>query len=279
MSFNMWLYLFIISQSHGLFLETTLCGYGKKDQHSSPRDSCLKSNQVKNFGEDAGFFTDHKIIIADGVGGWRRHGVDPSHYSFEITRYLASNIKASETDLLHHVEKSYENISNKKILGSTTLLYAVLSGNNLHVYNLGDCMLIVVRNNEIIYSTGTQQMQFNFPYQLSSSRSFLPNQGKVDQIELKEGDLVVSGSDGFWDNIFENEIVSIEEIVEFLEKQDLKGILDIVSQRSDDDNYCSPFCKNAKEVAGKNWPGGKVDDTTLAVSWVHTSESSQHSEL
>ena len=123
-SVNMWSYfLLLVTHSHALTLKTKLCGYGKKEQHSSPRDSCLITNQVKNFGEDAGFFNENKIIIADGVGGWRRHGVDPSHYSFEVTRYLAESDFISEIDLLNHVEKTYENISNKKIQGSTTLLY------------------------------------------------------------------------------------------------------------------------------------------------------------
>jgi len=280
------------SNSKSLTLKTVLCGYGKTSQHKTPRDICLNSGQVKNFGEDAGFFTPEKIIIADGVGGWRRQGVDPSHYSYEITRFLAENVDSTyleKLDLLHHVEANFENIKNLGIRGSTTLLYAVLESKpdstTLNVYNLGDCMLVIIRNKKVIYSSGTQQAKFNFPYQLSSHGNFKPSQATIDKIELENGDLIVSGSDGFWDNVFE------EEIVEFLENGtvdlsmsswDLTDFLDLVSKRSDDEKYCSPFCKNAREVAGKHWLGGKVDDTTLGVSRVEfldVDESVKKTEL
>lgn len=35
-------------------------------------------------GEDAGFSSARLLSVADGVGGWAKHGVDPGKYSKEL---------------------------------------------------------------------------------------------------------------------------------------------------------------------------------------------------
>ena len=117
--------LFLIScvaANSSLSLRTKLCGYGKAHMLKSnleDRDTCLTAGKTLNFGEDAGFFDENRVIIADGVGGWRRHGVDPSHFSFEVTRFLAED--TSGGNLVENVKQTYENVLSKKIKGSTTV--------------------------------------------------------------------------------------------------------------------------------------------------------------
>lgn len=57
--------------------------------------------------------------------------------------------------------------------GSATVVLAALQpGGKLHVANLGDCGVKVVRNGKIVYETQPQQHDFNLPYQLSHPRLF-----------------------------------------------------------------------------------------------------------
>lgn len=60
-----------------------------------------------------------------------------------------------------------------------------------------------------MFSTCPQEHYFDCPYQLSSETSgqtYLD--ALVSSVKLKEGDIVVMGSDGLFDNIFDREIVS-----------------------------------------------------------------------
>lgn len=258
--------------SNPLVLETKLCGYGKKSVDLSARVKCLAPDDVQNFGEDAGFFNEAAVIVADGVGGWARKGVDPSHYSFGIADHIAQNPDLAKTTLQQVID-SYAAITQKGTMGSTTLLYSRLHENNLQVYNLGDCAVIVIRDGKTLYASGTQQGRFNYPYQLSVYGQFKPDQAIVTSVPLMKGDIVVSASDGVWDNVFEYEMR--KEVLRFYDEvteqyqfdEAVHEILELVNKRSKDDDVCSPFCMGAKEH-GMNYPGGKVDDSTIAISVV-----------
>jgi len=42
-------------------------------------------------GEDACFCNNQLLCVADGVGGWADHGVDPGLYSKELVKHIESN--------------------------------------------------------------------------------------------------------------------------------------------------------------------------------------------
>ena len=43
----------------------------------------------KKGGEDSFFASEKLLVITDGVGGWNKLGIDPSHYSRELcNKYL-----------------------------------------------------------------------------------------------------------------------------------------------------------------------------------------------
>lgn len=49
-------------------------------------------------GEDAYFNSSSMLVVADGVGGWNNHGIDPSKYSrFLCTAYISCNIEHKNT--------------------------------------------------------------------------------------------------------------------------------------------------------------------------------------
>lgn len=84
----------------------------------------------------------------------------------------------------------------------------------VHTANLGDSGFVIIRDNKIVHRSQEQCHYFNAPYQLAivprsesneqmSSFSDRPEAAAVSSFELVEGDFVVIGTDGLWDNLSE----------------------------------------------------------------------------
>lgn len=88
------------------------------------------------------------------------------------------------------------------IHGSSTCLLACLYDSTLSIANLGDCCLLVIRQNEIIFRTDEMQHAFNFPLQLGThSRDEPMKDAKRYDVGVGKGDVVILGSDGLMDNL------------------------------------------------------------------------------
>lgn len=56
------------------------------------------------------------------------------------------------------------------------------------------------------------QKEFNHPYQIGYRRNGDdPSLSEVNKHEIKSGDLIILGTDGCFDNLFEEDILSIVE--------------------------------------------------------------------
>lgn len=72
----------------------------------------------------------------------------------------------------------------------------------MSIANLGDCCLIVIRSNEIVFRTDEMQHAFNFPLQLGThSRDEPMKDAARYDVDVMKGDIVVLGSDGLMDNL------------------------------------------------------------------------------
>lgn len=156
----------------------------------------LLSQQV---GEDAYFLKDDALGIADGVGGWASSKrADPALFSrllmhfckaelnqrdsacLELTRAdvpvdAAANpedpvVRWNNADPVEILQTAWERCvrasKREGIMGSSTALIAMLRGNELRIANLGDCVVMLIRKNEMIFRSAEQQHSFNFPLQL-----------------------------------------------------------------------------------------------------------------
>jgi protein phosphatase PTC7 len=166
--------------------------------------------------------------IADGVGGWREMGVDPSKFSsnlmtqckriVEQDKNILSDAKnLNEKTPIQILSDGYNSLLESKdsnLIGSSTACLIVFNRENRKFYsaNLGDSGFAVVRNNKIIHRSQEQCHYFNAPFQLS----ILPQQASEDTLitdkpenalsssfELVEGDFIVLATDGLWDNLSE----------------------------------------------------------------------------
>jgi len=84
-----------------------------------------------------------------------------------------------------------------------------LCDDELRIANLGDGGVVVVRGDEIIFRSEEQQHSFNFPFQLGTGSKDSPADADSFTVKVEEGDIVVVASDGLFDNVFDDEIVSI----------------------------------------------------------------------
>ncbi|KAJ2901182.1 hypothetical protein IWW38_000147 [Coemansia aciculifera] len=192
----------------------------------------LEEEMATSAGEDAFFHRSDALGIADGVGGWAGvKDADPSlfarrlmhHVSLEIQRYediddemFSHYYDAAPVDILRRAyEFTLSEMEALAMRGSSTACVVVLRGDELRVANLGDCGLTVVRQGDMVYRTEEQQHSFNYPYQLGTeSHSDRPSDAQVFRLKIQKGDVIIVGSDGVFDNLFDEDI--LEEVNQHL---------------------------------------------------------------
>ncbi|KAL8213911.1 hypothetical protein R6Q57_003360 [Mikania cordata] len=237
--------------------------------------------KVDKGGEDAFFVSSYNggvIAVADGVSGWAEKDVDPAQFSGELMRKASSLVGDEEVnyDPRILVKKAHDATSST---GSATVIVSMLDNNGiLKVANVGDCGLRVIRKGQIIFSTFPQEHYFDCPYQLSSeavTQTYLD--ATVTSIDSMKGDIIVMGSDGLFDNVFDHEIVStIAEHKDVVEMA--KVLADLAYKHSVDFYFDSPYSIKArsrgfdvpswKKALGQKLTGGKMDDITVIVAEV-----------
>lgn len=177
-------------------------------------------------GEDSFFVSNtYKTIgVADGVGGWRDEGVDPSLFSNQLMENakLYTETHRAELDPEKILHNAFDRVkhSNKVYAGSSTATIASLVQRDgkhfLDVANLGDSGLLVVRNRDILHRVHEKIHAFNSPFQLAILPEHLKGRAFSDRvvdsiresIEVKHGDVVVMGTDGLFDNRYNSQLAA-----------------------------------------------------------------------
>ncbi|CAM8916330.1 unnamed protein product [Rhodiola kirilowii] len=237
--------------------------------------------KVDRGGEDAFLVSSYNgglIAVADGVSGWAEQNVDPSLFPKELlanaSKFVADDDVKGDPQVL--IKKAHADTSSK---GSATVIVAMLERNGtLKIANVGDCGLRVIRRGQIVFTTSPQEHYFDCPYQLSSEmvgQTYLD--AMVCSVNLVEGDTVVMGSDGLFDNLCDQEIVTtVSQQSDVLECAKALAILG--NAHSTDTKFNSPYIIEArsrgfdvpswKKFLGVKLTGGKLDDITVVVGRV-----------
>uniref|UniRef100_A0A3Q4G7R8 Protein phosphatase n=2 Tax=Pseudocrenilabrinae TaxID=318546 RepID=A0A3Q4G7R8_NEOBR len=204
-----------LSQTDGrdYSLITASYGFGKDF-----RKGILKKGMC--YGDDACFIARHKTAdvlgVADGVGGWRDYGVDPSQFSATLMKTCERLVKEGRFTPSNPVgiltSGYYELLQNKvPLLGSSTACIVVLDrrSHRLHTCNLGDSGFLVVRGGEVVHRSDEQQHYFNTPFQLSIAPpgaegvvlSDSPEAADSSSFDVQLGDIILTATDGLFDNM------------------------------------------------------------------------------
>lgn len=260
------------------------CGFPKV----SSRFSALLNRG--RYGDDASFFARYKTAdvlgVADGVGGWRNYGFDPSKFSYSLMENcerLVVTGRFNPRNPCHLIAASYYELQENKeqIIGSSTACVVVLNRTDQMLYtaNIGDSGFLVMRNGQIVHRSEEQQHYFNTPFQLSLApanisnlvHSDSPESADTSSLPIEEGDLILLATDGLFDNLPESIIV---QQLSKLRDHNLENMQKMVNslafqahRLAFDANYLSPFSKRAREN-GINVSGGKPDDITVLLAAV-----------
>ncbi|EXJ56721.1 hypothetical protein A1O7_07065 [Cladophialophora yegresii CBS 114405] len=205
-------------------------------QHGSTLDE--KRARRPDSGQDAYFVArvgpdsdTTAFAIADGVGGWTEHGIDPADFSHGLCSYMAETALAwSGGERLgpkQLLEIGYEKTIRDPAIkaGGTTACVAVTDGNGrMRIANLGDSGFLQLRLGTVQHYSNPQTHAFNTPYQMSLTPpeivaqamvfGGLPLNDKPDRADmadhmLRHGDVLVLATDGVWDNLNSQDILSI----------------------------------------------------------------------
>ncbi|KAI9497538.1 phosphatase 2C-like domain-containing protein [Zychaea mexicana] len=277
---------------------------------TAPSDSYYQSVQV---GEDAYFVRSDALGVADGVGGWAGTlGANPALYSRKLMHHAHSELERFDNvdddcfahyDEAHPVDilqRSYDlslrEARREGVIGSSTACVALLRNDELRVANLGDCGISVIRQNSYIFRNEEQQHAFNFPYQLGTNSPDKPKDAQTFDIKVEKGDIVILGTDGLFDNLFDKEILAIVKahvnaytipgsgqrpprLLNF-NPQKLSDALAARARVVSEDrrNLDSPFQTQAINE-GYFHQGGKSDDISVVVAVINDSEDSPDRRL
>lgn len=297
----------------------------RSDVEERKRRQSLKWRKRASFieldcGEDSFFVANnYKVIgVADGVGGWREEGVDASLFSNALMEnaklFAETHRKVLDPEVILANAYSKTVKDGKVKAGSSTACIASLrktvDGRHvLDVANLGDSGVMVVRDREQLFRVHEKVHGFNAPFQLAvlpkhmMGRAFTdkPADSVREAVFVEEGDVVVMGTDGLFDNRFNSELAADagwigrpqESVVAKIPLIGfwLRGFLDDekveyidpyrVTQRIVSDAYKtslkkdgnSPWASMLRQYGDDKAEGGKTDDITVLLSRVSTREA------
>eukprot|EP00933_Yihiella_yeosuensis_P047370 TRINITY_DN43193_c1_g1_i1.p1 TRINITY_DN43193_c1_g1~~TRINITY_DN43193_c1_g1_i1.p1 ORF type:complete len:378 (-),score=59.94 TRINITY_DN43193_c1_g1_i1:118-1104(-) len=199
------------------------------------------------------------------------------------------------------LKEAYEETES---FGSTTVLLAALDNSTrihgkLHpmiaVLSIGDCELLMLRRTngrqsdlEAVFHTEMQRIDYNVqtPLQLarvderideefdeSIALEVIEKGSAVHCVSAYEGDVLILGSDGVFDNLFLDEIVEIcNEILQPLNGSSGSDftpqpttLLNQVAQRIVKESHAKSEVQNGQYLDTPIGKGGKVDDTSCVV--------------
>jgi len=243
-------------------------------------DVCMIPHPAKRAkgGEDAYFVSKDATAmgVADGVGSWSFHGVDPGLYSKSLMESVKREWdERNVRDLRHLIRTAHEDA--KSITGSSTIVllcYEQAEG-KYRAANLGDSGLMIIRDGKVWFRSKEQLHSFNFPFQIGTGQNETANDAELFELEAKEGDTVILATDGLWDNLTDEEI--LRHVCDYLhtnsghaEGNTLADRLALHAfSRASSPDEVSPFMKHAflsGFVAAPN--GGKMDDITVVVAHI-----------
>lgn len=281
------------------------CISGKK-----PRPS-LQEPVRYDCGEDAFFLARPTarrttIGIADGVSSWAQYGIDAAVFSWDLMNCCeaASAIEdKGPAGLLHHGYRRLIERGDNAPTGSSTACVASLDRQSgfLRVANIGDSGAMLIRSVlgkqasrddsgrrggsvDIVLETEEHVHSFNCPYQLM----LIPGgNGRVREgdpvschkryeMEAKDGDLLVLGTDGLFDNVWRAEIIETVASKQHAPPGEIAETLLNFAYGRSISNEPVPFGKCAADHQ-IHYEGGKPDDITVIVARVAVQKASEES--
>ena len=213
----------------------------------------------------------YMVAVSDGVGSWlSKKGISAGPFAADLMLNSEKSFIEGEDDALTILTDAYEATDQ---IGSATAIIGVLKphswGYTVDLIYLGDSSFFVVTDGNMTRQPTEQEIEFNRPFQLGKLAGGLdfaqhPTDAEKFEFNLEAEDMLVLGTDGLFDNLFEDEILSI---ISSMRKEPASHIAESLAIAATDKGQSlerTPFEKTSQE-AGYSHKGGKTDDTTIIV--------------
>lgn len=263
-----------------------------------------KSNQALTLDEQIQRKLEQVRIVQGDIDRWQSarnvaQAQQKAAEDREPGQSLRIDLKSHEVPVypIHILEKAFAKVH---AVGSATAMIAILNKNELQITNIGDSGFLIVRfkNGEPYcpYKSKEQQHAFNIPYQLSqiptqADLEILRKQGKLTEmaklknvlkkknnvcqdspenaddytVELKDGDIVMSATDGVFDNLFQHEVLSM--ITDYIQTQPSNRIVGDEQARELAEILAMAAIEKFKNPSGKKTPYQRKYKKTYNATW------------
>ncbi|GBF90533.1 serine threonine phosphatase [Raphidocelis subcapitata] len=159
--------------------------------------------------------------------------------------------------------------------------------------NLGDSGFLVARGGAVLARSKPLQHFFDCPLQLGAYPEFVDAtdtaaQADVFEVPLRRGDVIIAGSDGLWDNVYDPEVLERLPATPDEAQAAAESIAALARRHASDPEFASPYAKEAllqgfdlpwfEKIKGASFKdgrlelatltGGKQDDITVLVAVV-----------
>ncbi|XP_027933449.1 probable protein phosphatase 2C BIPP2C1 isoform X2 [Vigna unguiculata] len=221
--------------------------------------------------EDAYFISQQNwLAVADGVGLGSLEG-NAGLYIRELIENCENMVSNCENiSTIKPAEVITRGAAETQTPGSSAVLVAHFDGQVLHAANVGNTGFIIIRDGFIFKKSTPMFHEFNFPLHVVTGHDPSPLIEHYT-IDLHDGDVIVTATNGLFDNLYEQEIASIisKSLQASLTLQEIAELLVVRAQdvgRST--SIRSPFSDEAQALGYVGYVGGKLDDVTVIVSLV-----------
>ncbi|KAJ0514027.1 putative protein-serine/threonine phosphatase [Helianthus annuus] len=223
-------------------------------------------------GDDAYFVAGSKWLgVASGVSQWSFEGTGPGVYAQELMRTCEEIVlDTCNVPVTNPVELLCRGVKETNMSGSSNVLLANFNGQVLHVANIGDTGFLVIRHGAIYKKSSPSLHEFHFALQVEDSDDPL-QLVEESLIELEVGDIVISATDGLFDNLYEREITMIvsKSLQAGMKPKEIANILATRAQEVGKSSFVrSPFSDAAQAAGYTGYAGGKPDNVAVIVSLV-----------
>ena len=235
-------------------------GYAGEDAYFK----CLSRNGL-NYG----------MGVADGVYMWSEYGINAGQFSKALMNVAQEEVLNDVSSVSDVMKSAAEHVKQNEILGSSTFCVTLIDTlrGTLQVSNLGDSGVLILGKEGVKFKTIQQEHTFGCPFQLGHhDNSDRPEDALVSVVPVKVGDIVISGTDGLFDNLSEETAVEIAEDVQrrypgqrpALIASTLANELGRHAFQNSLDKWIStPYSNAATDAFDMVYSGGKPDDITI----------------
>ncbi|KAL6633927.1 hypothetical protein ACP70R_026598 [Stipagrostis hirtigluma subsp. patula] len=216
------------------------------------------------------------VGVADGVGGYRDRGVDASAFARGLMRSaheeVAFAFPGARVCPLALLERAHRRTAAARTPAASTVVILSLAGRTLRWAYVGDSGFAVFRDGRLLRRSQPQQLFFNCPYQLNSEAgSATAAHAAVGEVTAKEGDVVVVGTDGLFDNVSDDELermVRMGTALGFTPRNMAEVIAAFAYEAARCTDRDTPYSVSKRKEEGTAYAGGKPDDITVIVAFI-----------